>query len=224
MKMRHELKYIINHVDYLLLKSRFIKLLSPDHYAYEYGEYRVRSFYFDTPFDHALLAKVDGVDQREKFRFRLYNGDSSLIRLEKKIRRKDLIAKESVVVSKEQVNRLQKKDIEWLRDSEEPLLIELYSKMRGQQLQPRTIIEYKRAPFVYPCGNVRLTLDRDIRTGVASQDFFSDKLCLLNTFDAYAILEVKYDNFLPDFIKQIIQIAGRPRVAFSKYAASRKYD
>ena len=81
--MRHELKYIINKSDYFVLKSRLSALFQRDRHATAHGEYRVRSLYFDDPYDSALLDKINGVDYREKFRIRVYDEDYSFIRLEK---------------------------------------------------------------------------------------------------------------------------------------------
>ncbi len=224
MKMRHELKHIINRADYLLLKGRLSKLFQRDLHTGAHGEYRVRSLYFDTPGDHALRDKISGVARREKFRLRLYNGNTSYIRLEKKIKQNGMCAKASAMLSEEQVQRLLAGDIAWLFDSGEPLLIELYSKMQGRQLRPKTVVEYVREPFLYPAGNVRITLDRDIRSGLMNTGFLNPELPLMDTFEAYAVLEIKYDRFIPDVAAWAVQLSGRRQAAFSKYAICRKYD
>jgi hypothetical protein len=205
------------------LRHRLRNLFSHDKNVDENGEYRVRSLYFDTPGDHALLEKINGFDRREKFRIRMYNGDTSHIRLEKKIKKSTLCAKKNTPLTAEQTKKLLTGDIEWMRDSDTPLLIELYSKMRGKQLRPKTIVEYTREPFIYPAGNVRLTLDRDIRTGLNSTDFLNDEITLMDTFEAFALLEIKYDEFIPDLIVKAARIPDRRKTAFSKYAACRKY-
>lgn len=48
------------------------------------GHYLIRSLYIDNLADKVFREKIDGVSRREKFRIRYYNGDSSLIHLEKK--------------------------------------------------------------------------------------------------------------------------------------------
>jgi len=223
-QMRHELKHIINHVDHEMLTHRLSKLFPRDEHAGAHGEYRVRSLYFDTPGDHALMDKINGVDRREKFRIRYYNDDTGFIRLEKKIKQNGLCAKKSAVLTAEQTMQIINGDILWMRESGEALLVELYSKMQGRGLRPKTIVEYIRKPFTFPAGNVRITLDREIRTGLGSVDFLSPELPLLGTFEAYGVLEVKYDRFIPDLVVQAIQVGNRRRTAFSKYAICRKYD
>ena len=224
MKMRHELKYTINHGDYLTLKHRLSTLLTRDSHAGAHGEYRVRSLYFDTPGDHALTDKVNGVARREKFRIRCYDRDFSFIRLEKKIKINGLCAKKTAPLTKAQVESLLQGSTAWMLDSGKPLFIELYSKMQGRLLRPKTIVEYIREPFLFAPGNVRVTLDRAISTGLRSLDFFAESPALLETGEAYAVLEVKYDAFLPDLVAKAVSLRNRPLLAFSKYAACRKYD
>lgn len=106
----------------------------------------------------------------------------------------------------------------------QPLIQELYCKMKVQGLRPRTLVEYIREPFVYGPGNVRVTLDYDIRTGLRCVDFLNPYCLTIPAKDAPAILEVKWDAFLPDIIRDAVQLPQRPAGAFSKYAACRMYD
>ncbi len=224
MKLRHELKHEINSADYLQLKHRLRWILHPDPHADAHGQYRVRSLYFDDPFDSALMDKISGVNRREKFRVRCYNEDFSYIKLEKKTKRSGLCSKQSARLNRQEVQSLLEGNIDFLMDREEDLLRELYVKMKSRLLRPRTIVEYIREPFIHPAGNTRITLDRDIRTGGKSLDFFASDPLQLPTEEAFAVLEVKYDEFLPEFIARAVQIGSRRAAAFSKYAQSRKYD
>lgn len=224
MTLRHELKHEINAADYLLLKHRLRRILYPDPHADAHGEYRVRSLYFDDPFDSALMDKVSGVDRREKFRIRCYNEDFSFIQLEKKIKRSGLGHKQSAPLSEREVRQILANDIDFLMDRKEDLLKELYVKMKSRLLRPCTIVEYIREPFIHPAGNVRITLDRDIRTSLRSVDIFASDPLQLPTDEAFGVLEVKFDQFLPEFIARAVQIGARRAGAFSKYAQSRKYE
>ena len=100
---------------------------------------------------------------------------------------------------------------------------ELYLKMRAQGLRPKTIVDYTREPFIYAPGNVRVTLDYDIRTGLGCTDFLNSACVTVPAKDAPIILEVKWDAFLPDIIRDAVQIPGRRASAFSKYAVWRVY-
>ncbi|MBQ2456502.1 MAG: VTC domain-containing protein, partial [Firmicutes bacterium] len=105
-----------------------------------------------------------------------------------------------------------------------PLVEELYCKMRYQGLRPKTIVDYTREPFIYGPGNVRVTFDYDIRTGLGCTDFLDPDCVTVPAGDAPIILEVKWDAYLPTVIKDCVQTPGRRAAAFSKYAQCRVYD
>ena len=101
---------------------------------------------------------------------------------------------------------------------------ELYGKMYSQGLRPKTIVDYIREPFVYAPGNVRVTLDHHIRTGLRCTDFLNPNGVTVPAGDSPIILEVKWDAFLPSIIRDIVQLEGRHTGSFSKYAICRIYD
>jgi len=222
-KLRHELKHSISHGEDLMLSSRLRKLFLHDNNADSHGIYRVSSLYFDTPTDKALRQKIDGVNSREKFRLRYYGEDLNFIRLEKKYKINGLCGKRSTRVTKEQVEMLISGDIDFLL-SGDGLMQELYSKMKGQLLAPKTIVTYDREAFLFAPGNVRITLDRNVRTGLASLDFLNPGLPHVPVSDGLTVLEVKYDEFLPEIVKMVVQIPNTQASAYSKYAVCRKFD
>ena len=187
------------------------------------GIYRIRSLYFDTPYDTALREKIDGVNRREKFRIRYYNGDTSFISLEKKSKLNGLCAKESCLLSLNEAEKIANNDISWMKDTERPLCTELYLKMKNTGLKPKTVVDYTREPFVFAPGNVRVTIDSDIRSGLLSKEFLNQSLPTVPAGQAAIILEVKWDEFLPDIIKDAVTIPGRTVCAFSKYERCRIY-
>ena len=220
---RHEWKIELSQADLLILRQRLRCVLKPDPHAVD-GRYLIRSLYFDTPEDKALREKLDGVSRREKFRIRYYNGDSSCIHLEKKSKIAGLGRKDMAALTPEQARSIADGELSWMAGSEEPLIAELYSKMRAQRLRPKTIVDYTREPFVYRPGNVRVTLDYGIRTGLSCTDFLNAACPTIPVPDDPAILEVKWDAFLPDTVRDLVQLPGRRVGAFSKYAACRSYD
>lgn len=222
MKYRHEWKHEINYQDRLILLTRLSAVMRRDPHAIG-GKYRIRSLYFDSPDDKALREKIDGVNMREKFRIRYYNGDTSYIVLEKKSKRNDLCAKESCRLSVQEAQRIADGDIHFLAADDRPLCLELYTKMTAGGLRPKTIVDYTRDPFCFAPGNVRVTIDYDIRTGAFRTDFLDPATLTLPAGDAPIVLEVKWDDFLPDIVRDAVTIPGRRVGAFSKYQQCRIY-
>ena len=222
MNFRHEIKHEISYSDMLVIRQRLRAVAKPDSHAVN-GRYFIRSLYFDNLTDKALREKLDGVNSREKFRIRCYNNDFSLIHLEKKSKLNGLGSKQSAELTADEVKMIVSGDTGWMLESERPLVQELYSKMKTQGLKPKTIVDYTREPFVYPTGNVRVTLDYDIRTGILSTDFFNAECLTVPVKEQAVVMEVKWDEFLPSVIKDAIQLDGRRSTAFSKYAVCRVY-
>lgn len=222
MDFRHEWKHEINISDLLILRQRLRAVAKPDIHAAG-GRYTIRSLYFDNLSDKALREKIDGVNRREKFRLRYYNEDTSVIRLEKKSKYDGLGRKQMTTLSEKETRAILAGDYGWMVDRENELIRELYCKMKFQGLRPKTIVDYTREPFVYAPGNVRVTLDYDIRTGLNGTDFLNPFCVTVPAGDTPVILEVKWDAFLPEIIRDAVQLKGRHQGAFSKYAACRIY-
>ncbi len=222
MDYRHEWKHEINQADLLVLRQRLRVIASPDPYAVD-GKYVIRSLYFDNAADKALREKLDGVSRREKFRIRYYNGDTSVIHLEKKSKFGGLGKKQSANLTAVQTQAIANGSLDWMPDSSEELVCELYVKMRMQGLRPKTIVDYTREPFIFGPGNVRVTLDYNIRTGFGCSDFLNPACTTIPAGDTPIILEVKWDSFLPDIIRDAVRLPGRRVTAFSKYAQCRIY-
>jgi SPX domain protein involved in polyphosphate accumulation len=187
------------------------------------GKYLIRSLYFDNLDDKALREKIDGVNMREKFRIRMYNRDPSLIRLEKKSKRNGLGIKFTANLSVEETEKITKGRLDWMLTSDQPLLQELYCKIQYQGMRPKTIVDYTREPFVFRPGNVRVTLDYDIRTGMNCTDFLNPEAITIPAGDAPILMEVKWDAFLPSIIRDIVSLPDRRVSSFSKYAQCRVY-
>jgi hypothetical protein len=222
MDFRHEWKHEINASDLIALRHRLRAVAKPDPHAVN-GRYLIRSLYFDNPSDKALREKLDGVSRREKFRIRYYNGDTGIIHLEKKSKVGGLGNKQSATLTAVQAQMIVDGELDWMPDNAQPLVRELYSKMRTQGLRPKTIVDYTREPFVYGPGNVRVTFDYNIRTGLTCTDFLNPGCVTIPAGDAPIILEVKWDAYLPDIIRDAVQLEGRRVSAFSKYAQCRIY-
>lgn len=222
MNERHEWKHEISYADLIAIRSRLQAIAQPDPHARN-GTYDIRSLYFDTLQDRALREKLDGVSRREKFRIRCYNLDYSLIHLEKKSKRGGLGAKESCSLTLDEVALLLCGETKWMRRHPAGLVRELGHKMTVQGLRPRTIVDYTREPFLYGPGNVRVTLDYNLRTALHCTDFLNPSCITLPPQQHPILLEVKWDAYLPSVIRDAVQLPCRRTSSFSKYAACRVY-
>ena len=223
-KFRHELKHYINYSDYLAIRNRLRTIMHIDRNANADNEYRIRSLYFDNVYDKALMEKVVGIPKRDKFRIRFYNDNHDFIRLEKKSKIRGLCLKDSERITKEECIKIINGDIEFLKNSGKNLFADLYSQMKGNLMKPRTVVDYTREAYIYPIGNVRITFDKSIRTGLNSVNLFDNDLPTIETIDhKYIVLEVKFDEFLPQVIQDIIQVNERRSTSISKYEAARIY-
>ncbi len=218
-KYRHEYKYIINMSDLIYLNEKIGYIACPDEHM-KNGSYFVRSLYFDNFSDKALREKLDGINVREKFRIRFYDMDDSFIRLEKKSKRNSLCMKNSAVLTRKQTENIIEGNYDLLADSDEPLLREFYIKLCAEQLRPKMIIDYRRRAYVYPYGNVRVTFDNEIASSGDTENFFYECGGSVPVPEEI-VMEIKYDEFLPQVITDITRLSSRQSGAFSKYAAGR---
>lgn len=221
MDFRHEVKFEIGMADYITIKQRLNAVAYSDPHAIN-GRYFIRSLYFDNIYDKALWEKKSGISIREKFRIRYYNGDTNVIHLEKKSKISNLGNKQSAPLTAKQAQSIVDGNTGWMITSEHPLIRELYAKMTSEGIRPQTIVDYTREPYIFPAGNVRVTLDYDIRSGIKCTDFLNHD-CVTVPASDIILLEVKWDAFLPDIIRDAVSLADMHEGSFSKYEACRIY-
>ncbi len=223
MQFRHEIKHEINLMDILVLRQRLSAVMKRDPHAVN-GLYEIRSLYFDNLYDKALSEKQNGMCVREKYRIRLYNRSTSVIHLERKFKHGGLGYKDSASLTADQAQAIVNGDIDWMASDPSEVIVGFYARLRNQGLKPKVIVDYTREPFVYGPGNVRVTLDYNIRTGLRCTDFLNPDCPTVAAKDSPSILEVKWDNYLPDIIRDAVQLGDRRNSAYSKYAACRLYE
>ena len=222
MDYRHEIKHFITESDAVCIKKNLSAVASVDPHTGPDGSYLIHSLYFDDYQNTALWEKLDGVNERRKFRIRYYNDDLSFITLECKMKRDNVGCKIQQRLTVDEVKRIMGGDIAWMATSGKPLLVTLYVEMKTKGLRPRCVVEYKRIPFVYGPGNVRVTIDWNIRTGPPAQ-FLDHKGLTLPVEGNPMLLEVKWDEYLPGIIRRATELKSRGPTAFSKYATCRMY-
>lgn len=223
-KLRHELKYYIHPFDYHSLRSRMKPLLEKDKHSVREAGYHIRSLYFDDMHDTALFEKNYGVFQRKKYRIRIYNKRDHLIRLERKSKWNEYICKESASLTREEYESIMAGDVEFLLKREEPLLHQFYYGMTVHHLRPKVIVDYTREAYIYRMGDVRVTFDKGLAAVFNTLDIFDPHAVPIEVFrERKEILELKFTEFLPSFISELLDFSGSPRLAVSKYVICREF-
>ena len=223
--LRHELKYHITPAELGVLRGVLRPLMQLDPNGNENNEYHIRSLYFDTINDDALEEKIAGVGNRKKYRIRIYNFSDRVIKLECKSKYGDLISKQSVSIPRELAEQLIAGDPEGLQRMRHPLFHDVFREMRTRLLRPAVIVDYVREAYIHPAEEVRITFDKQLRTGLYARDMFNPALPTYPVFDdPVEILEVKFDEFLPSYLQSVLSGVTAQRSAVSKYTWCRRYE
>jgi len=213
---RIENKYLVDKQNFFLLEEILRSAMIEDR-----KKYTVSSLYFDSIYDDDLKEKLDGVLLREKYRIRIYDYQDEIIKFEVKRKNNNVISKDSVIITRNEADLLMSGEYGFLTERED--LEYLADFMANNVYRPKTIVTYDRTAFYLPFNNIRITLDVDLRTSGFDLDLFSISEIdnFLSIKSDYFILEVKFSDYLPDFIARIIESYAGSRSSLSKYAVSR---
>ncbi len=216
---RHENKFFVSISEAVDMASKLQGVMKYDPHADRLGKYIISSVYFDNYENRALKASETGVPRREKFRIRAYNRSDSYIKLEKKEKIRNLCRKTSVRISREIYDNVLYGDAKLLLTLNSQVANELYCAIKAYGFRPVTVVEYERRVFVHPISQTRITFDTNVKGSTKGVDIFKDWASFAPTLSPVtAILEIKYDEFLPEFISRII-----PHTQISKQTAICKY-
>ena len=222
---RHELKYLVSAAQIPLLKSRITGLMQRDPHAGSDGIYTIRSLYFDDYCNRCYYENENGTDPREKYRIRIYNHSDQKISLECKRKERGKTLKTACPLTRQQTEQLMRGEAPAVTEEMPPLLRKFAVEMQMRRLRPVVIVEYERIPYIYKNGNVRVTFDTQIASSSDVQAFFSETLPKRPVMPAgQQLLEVKFDEYLPDFIYRSLNLNRLQQTAFSKFYLCRKYS
>ncbi len=214
---RHELKYLCDAIELQAIEKRIQTIMPKDRFADDKGQYLIRSLYFDDYMKSCLKDNEDGNDPRYKWRIRFYNCSDRIINLEKKTKYREMTNKCSCRVTRELVEDIIGGNcFKYFGNSS--LLDEFILECTERQLKPVMLGEYVRKPYIYREGNVRITFDCNISASAQFYKMFeTDILKVPVLWTGYHVLEVKWDDFLPDIIYQLIENGHLVQSAFSKF-------
>ncbi|MCM1186226.1 MAG: polyphosphate polymerase domain-containing protein [Lachnoclostridium sp.] len=215
--MRHELKYVITPAQYILLKNRLRFFMQRDEHGGTDGNYFIRSIYFDSDRYDALHEKNKGILNRKKYRLRFYNGDTAVSRLECKRKSATRIEKLSVPITEEEMLCLLEADRHPKDYEPEGLAGELRGLIRSRGFKPTVVVDYLREAYVYPVSDLRITFDKEIAAGTVKDCMIKDR-CMANVLpEGQMILEVKYNQYIPEHISHVVSSVWPTQTAASKY-------
>ena len=217
-RVRHEHKYIITPMIYKIISDRLSIFLPHDSNSNDDGTYRISSLYFDDIYGTAYSEKHDGIANRQKFRIRCYNNRDTQIKLECKGKLNSYVYKESELITRKQYDRILHGDLTFLYHSDSKLLHRFYQQARSRALSPNVVVDYSREAFISPLGNTRITFDTNLKASTLEHDLFSENQMLMSALDQNNIvMEVKYDEYLPPYLNDLISGQGIILQPVSKY-------
>lgn len=223
MEYRHELKFQVSDIELEIIRYRLLPLMQAD-YHHSKGTYRVRSLYFDDLRNSCMQENEDGIDNRKKYRIRTYSGSDNIIKLEKKIKYRGMTKKESAEISQEDCLEYMHGRAVPINRNQASLEKEIFAEIKTRGMKPVSIVEYERTAFIEPRGNVRVTFDRNISGSEQIMGFLDETINLVPLLPkGQHILEVKYDELLPEYIVKMLEVGTLQRTSFSKYYYSRNY-
>lgn len=215
---RYEIRRIITYADYVDISERLATFLEVDKHSDSNNEYFTRSLYFDDLYASSYIGKINGDNDRKKYRIRAYNLSDETIRFEFKENLNNKIVKKAFPLSRFQYEQLVPGNFDVIRDIDNPLAGEIYGIHNSEGLKPSVIVDYDRTAFVHPLSNTRITFDKHLRTGINSFDLFDKDLYTLHVFpNDSVIMEIKYDSYLPAHISAMISTIVGVKNATSKF-------
>ena len=224
-KYRHEYKYQIHAGQAAILDMRAAMLMHSDTHTDGDGTYLIKSLYFDDYHDSCYRENEDGYNLRAKYRIRYYNNDTSCIRLEKKSKVNGMTRKDSCLITREQCEEFMAGQIPRVTSDMPKMMQMLFTEMRLKSLIPKVIVIYERKPYVYSIGNVRVTFDRNILSSGDILHFLDEEVVSRPIMQkGECVMEVKWDELLPEHIKNHLSLDSLQWTSFSKYSLCRKYD
>ena len=222
-KYRKEINFSISKTMAEVLKQRLSLIMSVDTNSYNSdNSYLIRSLYFDNENSDAYYEKMDGVEYRKKYSIRIYNFDDKFIRLECKYKHNNMTSKDQILIDKELCSKIINGKIDEIDLTKDNLLRQFALDYRLNRLNPSIIVDYNRVAFTYHVSDVRITFDSQIKSGMYNYNLFDKNATTYSVIDDnQMVLEVKFNEILPESIALILQTVPTFRQAFSKFAACR---
>jgi|SRR3989338_1944240 len=220
---RKELKFYIPYKEYIVLSNLLKKILVLDKYNKEgQNGYFIRSLYFDTLDNKEFEEKMAGIENRSKYRLRIYDLNDSKVKFEIKRKTNGLIIKETAIITRKDAIELQKRNYEVMLKYNNKVLNKAYKEFKKSQYYPVVIVDYLREAFVFDVNKIRIVFDRFLKSSTLHLDLFGKETFPTQKLkNALVVMEIKYNNFIPEWLKDLVQVPSAERSAISKYCIGR---
>ncbi len=221
---RNELKYYISTIEYLALVNRLKHVLKSDKHSIPKVGYFIRSLYFDSYDDECLYQKQSGDIFRAKYRMRIYDTNTDIVKFEIKHKSNNQIFKEIATITKESAYKIIDGDYNELLKYENSILNKIYIRFTQKGYRPKVVIDYTRDAYIFDFFNIRITFDKDLHSNSTDFDIFSNNLHTIPVIlERKQIMEIKYETILPEYIQRTLQLDAVERMAISKYTLGRRF-
>ena len=218
---RREMKYVVPISEFYRIRPMLEACLSPDPHSKLEG-YDVRSLYFDSYLDGDLFDVLDGLYNKQKIRLRVYPPKFDTAKLEFKCKSGVNGLKRSLTLTRREAEELTLGRYDLLSFQEEDLAKELYGRMKKDCYQPRVVVNYKRIAFWHALNEIRVTFDYQVAASLDPKALFWDGAPFEPVMrPGIGVLEIKYNGFLPTFVKTAVSKVNMLPMANSKYVGAR---
>ena len=218
---RKEEKYILSPLDYMVVRNVIKSIMKNDSHSEREKGYWIRSLYFDTPNNTNYLEKIDGLCKRHKIRLRIYDLNTELVKLEIKNKRNDDGYKETTTITATEARSITQGEYNCLKKPKDSVALKVYYNFLNGSYSPKVVVDYEREAYYMEFNNIRITFDYKVRAH-KTNDIFCNSTPFISVIPMdQIIMEVKYNNFLPEHIKHILGKYQTSRLSVSKYCLSR---
>lgn len=219
---RHEIKFILSSMEYSQLRRLIGAFAGRDENARTDKGYYIRSLYFDTLTNLDYKSKIMGLSERKKIRLRIYDVSAETVKLEIKNKENDYSVKETSIITRADALNLMQGRYDILLKYNDAVCKKVYNNFINNIYMPKIIVDYDREAYSFPIENIRLTFDKGVRVS-KNTDMFCNNAAMCSVLSCeQIILEVKFDGFLPEHIRNALSSAHMQRMSISKYCMARE--
>lgn len=225
---RFELKYVITITQAQAIRQDIKTYMTSDENGCCSGCYEVENLYYDSPDQRCYWEKVNGLKYRRKLRIRHYYKGLPLqmqspVFVEIKQRVDRVTQKRRVVLPYEDALMLcNQRRMTACHEIEQATMEEIMAFLWQYNLQPTSIVRYKRQAFInmqFDIG-LRVTFDSHITCRQDNLALHEDGILLPMLPEGWVIMEIKVNERIPYWLTDLVARHNLRLTRVSKYCRS----